>query len=146
MGLTLTLNEVLSHYPVKVSLLAIDLRRSRVWVNRLAYSPVTTAAVHEANILIVQNYLRKIGGELSVINLSCDNNEPDALHIVDFFNKYPFTVAGVAQHLNLSREWLSSIVQNRYRASQAARLKQVLKLQKFFRSIGNDFKEITLIP
>ncbi len=142
----LTLSGVFARYPLKASRIAISLGRSREWITRLSTAPAQTAEIHRANVMVVQQYLRTIGAELSGIVLTAGNSGPDAVNIQEFFTRYPFTVLGIAKYQGVSREWLSSIIQGRYRASESARLRQIAKLQQLFREIGNDLKDINLIP
>lgn len=140
----LKLREVCDIYPLKLSRIAANLGRSREWIHRLATNPAGTPEVYKANILMIQQYLRALGKQLTEITLS-GTDEPGAVNIETFFRDYPFTVNGMARHLGYTREFVSQIAFNRYGSSQKARTRNILKIQEAVRALGREFENITLI-
>lgn len=138
-----TLKQVFDTYPLKASKIAVALGRSREWINMLTSSSHKWAN-HKDNLQLVQDWINKTGEELATIQLSGQPG-PDVMEISSFFNAYPFTVAGIAKHMGYTREFVSSIVFNRYKNSDKARERNIKRIQKTINRYGIELQKINLV-
>lgn len=138
-----TLKQVFDTYPLKASKIAVALGRSREWINMLT-SSTHKWANHKDNLQMVEQWLNKTGETLATIQLSGQPG-PDVMEISTFFATYPFTVSGVATHMGHTREFVSSIVFDRYKNSDKARERNIKRIQRTINQFGIELQKIKLV-
>jgi CRP-like cAMP-binding protein len=139
----LNLQMVFEKYPFKQSQIAVSLHRSREWIVKLTKTKQYTNTDYN-NLVLVNEYLNKIGAELSGIRLS-GLDEEGSMDVAEFFDRYPFTVAGIAKYTGHTREFLSSIVFNRYKNSDKARERHIKKIEEVVRKFGRELSTLKIV-
>lgn len=66
------------------------------------------------------------------------------LTLLQFFDQYPVTTAGLAKRLGKSREWLSALAHNRLNLTTEVKAKHYLTLNTELKQLSSELQDILI--